>query len=163
MKHFVTLSEFRESVLTANGPLLGIDWGSKKIGLSISDATRAFIFPLGVIKNANLHLAVEKLVKILRERKAVGIVIGNPINLDGEEGASDEAVQKFAETLLQASGLPILFQDERFTTRLVHVSRHHINDKRRTKDDDSASACYILQTALAMLNDGYQLGDEKLI
>jgi len=79
------------------GRILGIDYGSKRVGLAISDESGIIAFPLSVIENIGPRRVAEKIVKIAAERKVESLVLGLPVNLDGTRGPAVENVEKFAK------------------------------------------------------------------
>ena len=145
------MQEFIEGI-APDKALLGIDWGAKKIGISVSDISRSFVFPVGVIKNEDPIVARQKILEIIRKKNVCGIIIGNPLKLDGTDGDNAEIVQKFAEQLLRASSLPVLFQDERFTTKLAQRTANKSSCKVLSEDDSNA-ACHILRTTIMIIQN----------
>jgi len=127
------------------GVILAIDFGTKKLGLAISDPSRIMAMPLSVIP-----AEISQLKAIIEQRKPAGIVMGLPINMDGTSGAQAALVEKFAQKLFGLCELPILLQDERLTTRAASNALKILGLNRKLRDsrDDQVAACMILETAL---------------
>jgi putative Holliday junction resolvase len=149
-----TLPELR-SQLKPSSCLLGIDPGSVAIGVAVCDPGLAIASPLATITRTKFAADAAALVKLIQERKAGGLIIGLPKNMDGSEGASAQSARAFARNLIERGNLPdpdmpIVFWDERLST--AAVERFLISDdmsrKRRDAVIDKAAAAYILQGAL---------------
>jgi putative Holliday junction resolvase len=152
------------ALLQKNQCLLGLDYGSKVIGVAVSDPGLRVASPLTAITRKKLAEDAAALAVIVRERTIGGIVIGLPKNMDGSEGASAQAVRAFIHNLLRYKNeggdgpftdLPIGFWDERLST--AAIERFMIEDdmsrKRRDIVVDKAAAAYILQGALDALSN----------
>jgi len=139
--------------------LLGLDYGSKVIGVAVSDPNRRIASPIGAITRKKFGDDASALVALMRDRLIGGIIIGLPKNMDGSEGATAQAARAFMRNLAQKgflpdAALPIVFWDERLST--AAVERFLISDdmsrKRRDEVIDKAAAAYILQGALDALH-----------
>lgn len=132
------------------GPLLGLDLGTKTIGVAISDSLRQVASPHKTIRREKFTLDVEALFKLVAEREAVGFVLGLPRNMDGSEGPRAQSTRAFARNLLKLHPLPILFWDERLSTVAAEraLLEADTSRKRRSEVIDSVAAGYILQGAL---------------
>lgn len=153
MKNFITLKEFTE-MIGPSGALLGLDWGTKKIGLAASDVSREFVFAIGVVENNNISNAIAKILETITNRRIVGIVLGNPLKPDGTSSVHSETIQDFARSLISKSGLPLIFQDERFTTKLAQrFVFNKANSKKgvNISTDDSEAAYHILWTVISII------------
>lgn len=142
--------------LTATGALIGIDYGSKKIGISISDKNRVVSMPYDIIKSKNVSDACAAIHKIIDKKKVSGVVIGYPLEINGKEGNSCENVKKFVEKLdIDSIKLPYYYQDERLSTRsaISFLKTHKTSKRHKDEDDDSLAASYILQTTLDLINN----------
>ncbi len=150
MEYTLSIKEFIDKART-KGVLLGIDHGTRRIGISISDPKREFTFPLLVLEGQD----IKAIIKIIKEKNVSGLVIGYPLQLDGTEGAQCKIIKNFAKILLENTSIPIFFQDERFSTRGAQTMLRElgINRAKRDKIDDALSACNILQTAMNMLKN----------
>jgi putative Holliday junction resolvase len=135
------------------GRLLGLDLGTKTIGIAVSDVTRQIATPLRTIKRTKFTADAGELVKLAESEKALAFVLGLPINMDGTEGPRCQSTRAFARNLEKLTPVPILFWDERLST--AAVQRMLIADDRsraqRAELVDKLAAAYILQGALDRL------------
>ncbi len=148
-----TLSEFRERV-PAGSRLIGLDVGSKTIGMAVSDSARAVATSIDTIRRTKFSKDVITLKEVLAERDTGGIVIGLPVSMDGTEGPACQSVRQFAANLAGEIDLPITFWDERLSTSAVErflVDEADMSRKRRGEVVDKMAAAYILQGALDAL------------
>lgn len=129
-----------------HGPIFGVDFGTKKLGVAMSNNELTFAIPLCVIE-----ADIKKIKPMVDLHKPRGIVLGMPMNMDGSFGAQAILVKKFAVQILDAFGLPVLFQDERFTSRAASNVLKIFGFKRKERDkiDDKVAACMILETAMS--------------
>ncbi len=141
------------SALPRTGALLGLDLGTKTIGIAVSDLRRQVATPLTVIRREKFTTDAGALLKAAGEKAAVGLVLGLPFNMDGSEGPRAQSTRAFARNLAGLTALPLLFWDERLSTvaaeralLLADTSR-----KRRAEVIDAVAASYILQGALDRL------------
>src|SRR5688572_20402149 len=104
------------------GPVLGLDFGERRIGLAVSDPAGAIAFPIGALERKSLTADVAALCDLIRERGVREIVIGLPLHMDGRPGTGAAAARRFAEALGSASALPVAFVDERLTTVIAERS-----------------------------------------
>lgn len=132
------------------GPVLGLDYGGRRIGLAVSDAEGAIAFPVGALQRKGLGRDLAALGELIRERGVVAIVVGLPLQLDGRAGAGAEAARAFAEALRGATGLPVELVDERYTTALAErVLAEAPRRARRSKEKvDALAATLILRSYL---------------
>ena len=142
------------SALAPNTPVVGLDLGSKTIGVAVSDTSLMVASALGLIARTQFSLDVRKLLAMMNQRGAVGMVIGLPVNMDGAEGPRCQSVRAFARHLLLIEDRPIAFWDERLST--VAINRMLIEEAdstraRRARSVDSLAAAWILQGALDRL------------
>lgn len=139
--------------LAAAGALVGLDVGTKTIGVAVSDPGRRIATPLTVIRREKFKADVEALLKAASSRDAAGIVIGLPVNMDGSEGPRAQATRAFARNLAALTPLPIAFWDERLSTAAVTrtLLEADASRKRRGEVVDKMAAAYILQGALDRL------------
>jgi putative Holliday junction resolvase len=136
--------------------LLGLDPGTKTIGLAISDSALAVASPLETIKRARFTQDAERLAAVCRDYKVGGLVFGLPVNMDGSEGPRCQSVRALARNLVEKAGFtqPVAFWDERLSTAAVErflVSEADMTRKRRAEVVDKMAAAYILQGALDAL------------
>ncbi len=146
-----------KTALAAHGRLLGLDVGTKTIGLAISDTTLSVATPVETVKRSKFAQDAERLKGIIAERAVGGLVIGLPVNMDGSEGPRCQSVRQFARNLAGAGiDLPAAFWDERLSTAAVQrvmIEDADMSRKRRAEVVDKAAAAWILQGALDALRD----------
>lgn len=136
--------------------LMGLDPGTKTIGVAVSDPGWQIASPVETIKRAKFTKDAERLEALIAERRAGGVVMGLPVNMDGSEGPRAQSVRQLARNLVQLRGwtLPIAFWDERLSTSAVErflVDEADMTRKRRGEVVDKMAAAYILQGALDAL------------
>lgn len=138
------------AVLPPGQRLIGIDAGTKTLGLALSDVNRGIASPLETIKKTKFSLDAARLLEICAEHRIAGLVLGLPINLDGTEGPRAQSTRALARNLNKLSPLPILLWDERLTTaeaeRMLIAADQ--TRKRRAEVIDKLAATIILQNAL---------------
>jgi putative Holliday junction resolvase len=144
------------TALPPSGALLGIDLGSKTIGLATSDVRRQIASPLLTIRRTKFRADAAALLAEAGRHAAVGIVIGLPLNMDASEGPRAQATRAFARNLAALTELPIAFWDERLSTAAVTrtLIAADASRKRRAALVDKLAAAYILQGALDRLRRG---------
>ncbi|WP_419902372.1 Holliday junction resolvase RuvX [Kiloniella sp.] len=140
-------------ILDRNQRLLGLDPGTKTIGMAVSDRDFTVASPIGTIKRTKFKKDAEELKAICLDRNIGGIVMGLPVNMDGTEGPRCQSVRTLAENLQAIANidLPIVFWDERMSTSAVErflIGEADMTRKRRAEVVDKAAAAYILQGAL---------------
>ncbi len=149
----ITLSAalFRDA-LPNGGRLIGLDVGTKTMGTALCDAGWSFASPALLIRRTKFQKDKAALAEIIKAQAVVGLVIGLPINLDGSESPRSQSTRAFAQNL-KDMGLPILLQDERWST--VAVTRTLIEQDasraKRAELVDKMAAAYILQGAIDAL------------
>jgi putative Holliday junction resolvase len=138
------------ALLGLNGRLIGIDAGTKTLGLALSDVSRMIASPLETIKRTKFSADVARLLELAREHKVTGFVLGLPINLDGSQGPRVQSTRAFARNLNTLSELPVLLWDERLTTAEAErmLIAADTSRKRRSELIDKLAATVILQNAL---------------
>jgi putative holliday junction resolvase len=141
------------SLLPARGALIGLDLGSKTIGVAASDPDRRLAAPVKTVLRKRFALDAERLLKFAVERQAVGFVLGLPVNMDGTEGARAQATRAFACNLAKLTELPIALWDERLSTAAVEraLIEADVSRAKRKAVIDQHAAAYILQGALDRL------------
>ena len=135
--------------------LIGVDMGSKRVGLSISDENRKISTPLKTINYENIHLLIVEIEKIINENNISGIVFGNPKNMDGTEGSSSQSVKDKIKLISEKIKIPLVLWDERLSTvgAFNLSSQLDVNVTKRVKNIDKNAAAFILQGALDFLNN----------
>lgn len=135
------------------GALMGLDLGSKTIGVAVSDGLRLTATGLETIKRRKFTLDAARLAEIAADRAIAGIVLGLPRNMDGSEGPRCQATRAFARNLAAPLPLPLAFWDERLSTVAAERALLEADSsrKRRAEVIDKLAAAYILQGALDRL------------
>lgn len=133
--------------------LLGLDLGTKTIGLALSDVERQIATPLETIKRVKFGLDAAALLKIAAKYEVAGLVIGLPLNMDGSEGPRVQSTRAFIRNLGPLTPLPIAFWDERLSTMAVTRTLLDADASRAKRAEvvDKMAAAYILQGALDRL------------
>jgi len=141
------------ALLPSRGALIGLDLGTKTIGVAVSDPDRRLATPVETIARKRFGLDAERLVELAAERRAVGFVLGLPINMDGSEGPRAQATRAFARNLAKLTALPIALWDERLSTAAVEraLIAADVSRAKRKAVIDQHAAAYILQGALDRL------------
>ena len=144
-----------KGALAPRARLMGLDVGSKTIGLAISDSAFAVASPLMTLKRVKFAADAAKLREIATERGIGALIVGLPVAMDGSEGARCQSVRQFATNLLAFLDLPLAFWDERFST--IGAERPlrdaEMSHRRRAEVIDKMAAAYILQGALDRLKN----------
>ncbi len=141
--------------LMAEHRILGLDVGTKTIGLALSDATRIVATPHSTIRRTRFKEDAGILRAIIGDMDVDALVIGLPVSMDGTEGPRCQSVRQFAADLLETIDMPAAFWDERLSTAAVErmlISEADMSRKRRAQVVDKAAAAYILQGALDAMN-----------
>ena len=150
----ITLEEFKKKH-SDKCRLIGLDLGSKRIGVSICDDKQLIATPLKTINRNSLKDLVDELRLIVDENDIKGIILGNPLNMDGSSGRSAQSVKDTTENIEKNLDIPICLWDERLSTvgAFNLSSQLDINVSKREKKIDENAAAFILQGALDFLNN----------
>jgi putative pre-16S rRNA nuclease len=142
------------AVLPPRGALIGLDLGSKTIGVAASDPDRRVAAPVETISRRRFNLDARRILDLAAERRAAGLVLGLPINMDGSEGPRAQATRAFARNLARLTELPIALWDERLSTAAVERALIAADASRAQRKNviDQHAAAYILQGALDRLS-----------
>ena len=149
----VDISELPE-VLPTSARLLGLDLGSKSIGLAISDSLFQIASPLETIHRRKFTVDATALKQVIDKRDIGGLILGLPRNMDGSEGPRCQSTRQFAANLLKKFDIPIAFWDERLSTVAVErilIDEADLSRQKRANVIDKMAASYILQGALDRL------------
>ena len=135
--------------------LIGVDMGSKRVGLSISDENRKIAVPLKTVNYENIQILADELKKIANENNVHAIIFGNPKNMDGTEGSSSQSVKDKVKLISEKIKIPVFLWDERLSTvgSFNISSQLDINVTKRVKNIDENAATFILQGVLDFLNN----------
>jgi putative pre-16S rRNA nuclease len=139
--------------LPPRGALIGLDLGTKTIGVATSDPDRRLATAVETIARTTFSADAKRLLALADERKAAGFVLGLPINMDGSEGPRAQSTRSFARNLARLTALPIAFWDERLSTAAVEreLIAADVSRARRKGVIDQHAAIFILQGALDRL------------
>ena len=150
---FESLSELTES-LTPGARLLGLDVGSKTVGMAVSDSEFKRATAIDTIRRTKFTQDFEQLKEIIADRNIGGLVIGLPISMDGTEGPACQSIRQFGTNITDRMETGIAFWDERLSTSAVQrflTDEADMTRKRRSEVVDKLAATYILQGALDSL------------
>ena len=150
----ITLEEFKKKH-SDKCRLIGLDLGSKRIGVSICDDKQLIATPLKTINRNSLKDLVDELRLIINKNDIKGIIVGNPLNMDGSSGRSAQSVKDTTENIEKNLDIPICLWDERLSTvgAFNLSSQLDINVSKRENKIDENAAAFILQGALDFLNN----------
>ena len=150
----ITLEEFKKKH-SDKCRLIGLDLGSKRIGVSICDDKQLIATPLKTINRNSLKDLIDELRLIINENDIKGVIVGNPLNMDGSSGRSAQSVKDTTENIEKNLDIPICLWDERLSTvgAFNLSSQLDINVSKREKKLDENAAAVILQGALDFLNN----------
>jgi putative Holliday junction resolvase len=134
---------------------IGLDLGSKRIGVSICDERQSIATPFKTINKTNTNDLIDQLNVIIDENNIGGIIIGNPVNMDGSLGRSAQSVNDVALNISKSIDLPVMLWDERLSTvgAFNLSSLLDVNVSKRVKTIDQNAAAFILQGAIDFLNN----------
>lgn len=144
------LKELRKNIKPGTR-LLGLDLGSKTVGLALSDVTLMIASPLETIKCTKFTADAQNLELLIDAHDVGGLVLGLPVSMDGSEGPRCQSTRSFASNLLARRNIALSFWDERLSTAAVErvlICQADMTRKRRAEVVDKAAAAYILQGAL---------------
>ena len=150
----ITLEEFKKKH-SDKCRLIGLDLGSKRIGISICDEKQLIATPLKTINRNSLNELISELKVIIDENDIKGIVVGNPLNMDGSSGSSTQSVKDTSKKIEENINIPICLWDERISTvgAFNLSSQLDINVSKREQKIDENAAAFILQGAIDFLNN----------
>ena len=150
----ITIDELK-SKIDKKSRLLGIDIGTKRIGISISDDKRLIAMPLKTVEVSSLNEFIKEIKYLVNENNIQGLIIGDPINMDGTKGKSSQSVKDKSIIINREVNIPIILWDERLSTvgAFNLSSQLDINVSKRVKKIDENAATFILQGALDYLNN----------
>jgi putative Holliday junction resolvase len=149
----ITAIEDLPPLLAREARLLGLDVGTKTIGLALSDVTRSVATPYDTIRRGKFTADAKTIREVVEKNQVGALVIGLPLNLDGSEGPRAQSTRAFARNLAPHVEVPMVFWDERLSTAAVerHLIEADVSRKRRAELVDRMAAAYILQGALERL------------
>ena len=152
--NMITIEEFKKKH-SNKVRFVGLDLGSKRIGVSICDEKQSIATPLKTINKTSTNALIEELKMIIKEHYIEGLIIGNPINMDGSMGRSAQSVNDVALNISKSINVPVILWDERLSTvgAFNLSSQLDINVSKRVKTIDQNAAAFILQGAIDYLNN----------
>ena len=150
----ITIEDFK-SKHSNKVRFIGLDLGSKRIGVSICDERQSIATPFKTIIKTNTKGLINELKMIIDENNIGGIIIGNPVNMDGTKGRSAQSVSDVASNISKSIDLPVILWDERLSTvgAFNLSSLLDVNVSKRVKTIDQNAATFILQGAIDFLNN----------
>ena len=150
----ITLEEFKKKQLD-KCRLIGLDLGSKRIGVSICDEKQLIATPFKTIERISSKDLINELQNIIKDNNIKGIIIGNPLNMDGSSGSSAQSAKDMSDNISRNIDLPICLWDERLSTvgAFNLSSQLDVNVSKREKKIDENAAAFILQGAIDFLNN----------
>ena len=150
----ITIEEFKKKQINKSR-LIGLDLGSKNIGVSICDEKQSIATPFKTIVKSSIDKLIDELKLIIRENDVNGIIVGNPINMDGTSGPSSQSVRDIVKNISKNIDIPICLWDERLSTvgAFNISSQLDVNVSNRVKNIDQNAAAFILQGALDYINN----------
>ena len=152
--NILTIEEFKKNV-DNNSRLLGIDPGAKNIGIAICDENKTVATPLKILKRTKFQILIKEIQDIIKENDIKGVVVGNPLNLDGSYGKSSQSSADFAKNLSKNITIPIVLWDERLSSEGSFKITKELgtNVTNRVNKLDKNAAAFILQGAIDYLSN----------
>ena len=152
--NMITIDDLKNKI-DRNSRLVGLDIGTKRIGISICDDKRSIATPLITLEYSNINNLIHELDTIIFENNIKAIIIGNPINMDGSLGKASQSVKSKVDIISKKITIPLVLWDERLSTvgAFNISSLLDVNVSKRTKNIDENAAAFILQGAIDYLNN----------
>ena len=152
--NILSIDEFKTNIEN-NSRLLGIDPGNRNIGFAICDENKKVATPLKILQKSKFEVLIKEINQIIKENNIKGIVIGNPINMDGTSGKSSQSANDFAKNLSRNVTIPITMWDERLSSEGSFKITKELgtNVSNRVNKLDKNAAAFILQGAIDYLSN----------
>ncbi|MBA1338366.1 MAG: putative holliday junction resolvase [Pelagibacterales bacterium] len=152
--NILSIDEFKTNI-GSNSRLLGIDPGGKNVGIAICDENHLVATPLKVIQKNKFESLLDEIKLIIKENNIKGIVVGNPINMDGSIGRSSQSATDFSKNLSNNITIPITMWDERLSSEAAYkiTSKLETNVSNKVKNLDKNAAAFILQGFIDFLSN----------
>ena len=149
--------------ISSGEKLLGLDIGKKTIGLALSDASLKIASPVKILYRKKFTPDMASLLAFADSQNVGGLILGWPVNMDGSRGQRCDSIRDFAHALLKIRDMPIVFQDERLSTKAVESAMVAANMTRakRAERRDALAACWILQSFLDYLHNHHIKADTQ--
>ena len=150
----IAIEEFKNKI-TKKTRLIALDLGSKRIGIAICDEQQSVATPFKTIQKDNFDKFLNELKLIIKDNNIEGIIVGNPINMDGSLGPSAQSAKDVCLNILKNTNIPLCLWDERLSTvgSFNLSNKLDVNVTKRTKNIDANAAAFILQGAIDYLNN----------
>ena len=150
----ITINELKNKI-DNNSRLVGLDLGTKRVGISICDDKRLIATPFKTVNYSNINNLTGELKLIILENNIKALIIGYPINMDGSLGKSTQSIRDKSNIISKKLNIPLSLWDERLSTiGAFNISRQlDVNISKRTKKIDQNAATFILQGAIDYLNN----------
>ena len=150
----ISIDEFKNKI-TKKSRLLGLDLGSKRIGVAICDDCQSIATPFKTINKESSGQFVNDLKSIIKENNIEGIIVGNPINMDGSLGPGSQSIKDVCKNILKIIDVPLCLWDERLSTvgAFNLSSQLDVNVSKKVKSIDKNAAAFILQGAIDYLKN----------
>ena len=152
--NIVSIDDFK-TIIENNSRLLGIDPGNKNIGFAICDENKKVATPLIILQKSKFAVLIKQINQIIKENNIKGLIIGNPINMDGTSGKSSQSASDFAKNLSKNITIPITMWDERLSSEGSFKITKELNTNvtNRVNKLDKNAAAFILQGAIDYLSN----------
>tara|TARA_B100000029_G_scaffold497313_1_gene564782 strand:+ start:536 stop:1006 length:471 start_codon:yes stop_codon:yes gene_type:complete len=152
--NILSIEQFK-TIIDDNSRLLGIDVGAKNVGFAICDENKKVATPLKIIQRTKFQMLLKYINDIINENNIKGIIVGNPINMDGTSGKSSQSITDFAKNLSKNVTIPIALWDERLSSEGSFKITKDLgtNVSNRVKNLDKNAAAFILQGAIDYLSN----------
>jgi len=136
--------------MRVQGPVLALDYGTRRIGMAVSDESGTFAFPAGFLASSGRQRDLQALRDLIVEKSIQRVVVGLPLHLDGRRGEAAAVAEAFANEVAKISGVPVELLDERWTTRAADraLSESRSGRRRRREAVDTTAATLLLRTFL---------------
>ena len=150
----ITIEEFKKKQ-SVRSRLIGIDLGTKRIGIAICDEKQKIATPFKTLNKNKLEDLIFELKSIIQENDVKGIIVGNPLNMDGSFGKSSQSAKDISENISKNINIPLCMWDERLSTigAFNLTSQLDVNVNKREKKIDENAAAFILQGAIDFINN----------
>ena len=152
--NILSIEDFKTNIIKKSR-LLGIDPGSKKVGIAICDENQIIATPFKTLQRNKFEELLTELKEIIIDNNIMGIVVGNPINMDGTKGKSSQSAADFCKNLSNNITIPITLWDERLSSEgsFKITKELDVNTSSRVKNLDKNAAAFILQGAIDYLSN----------
>ena len=150
----IAIEEFKNKI-TKKSRLIGLDLGSKRIGIAICDEYQSIATPFKTLQKDNFNKFLDELKLIIKENNIKGIIVGNPINMDGSLSRSSQSIKDVCKNILKNIDVPLCLWDERLSTvgAFNLSSQLDVNVSKKVKNIDKNAAAFILQGAIDFLKN----------